>query len=84
MLSTALGFPKFKRVTDDYSTLAGGCRFFPKVAVRNSTEQVAKLSFISLQCMHGTERIIIFTNRKFVAIYIHSTLQEKTGFLQER
>ena len=34
--------------------------------------------------MHGTERIIIFTNRKCVAIYVHSTLQEKTEFLQER
>ena len=45
---------------------------------------MAKLSFINLKCMHGTERIIIFTNRKFVAIYVHSTLQEKTEFLQER
>ena len=34
--------------------------------------------------MHGTERIITFTNKKFVAIYVHSTLQEKTEFLQER
>ena len=33
---------------------------------------------------YGTERNIIFTNRKFVAIYVRSTLQEKTEFLQER
>ena len=31
--------------------------------------------------MYGTERIIIFTNRKFVAIDVRSTLQEKTEFL---
>ena len=34
--------------------------------------------------MYGTERIIINTNRKFVAIDVRSTLQEKTEFLQER
>ena len=34
--------------------------------------------------MHGTEWIIIFANRKLVAIYVHSTLQEKTEFLQGR
>ena len=34
--------------------------------------------------MHDTEKIITFTNKKFVAIYVHSTLQEKTEFLQER
>ena len=34
--------------------------------------------------MHGTERNINFTNRKFVAIYVCSILQEKNGVLQER
>ena len=34
--------------------------------------------------MHGTERIIILTSRKFVATYVHSTLHEKKEFLQER
>ena len=31
----------------------------------------------------GTERNIIFTNRKFVAIYVRINLQEKTEFLQD-
>ena len=30
--------------------------------------------------MHGTERNIILTNRKFVTIYVRSTLHEKTQF----
>ena len=33
---------------------------------------------------YGTERIIIFTNKKFVAIYVRITLQEKAEFLQDR
>ena len=33
--------------------------------------------------MHGTERDI-HMNRKFVTIYVRSTLLEKTEFLQER
>ena len=33
--------------------------------------------------MHYTERIIIFMNRKFVAIYVQNTLKKKTQFLQE-
>ena len=52
---------------------------FPKVAVLNSIEQIAKSSFIV--CM--VQRIIIFTSRKFVARYVHSTLQKKVEFLQE-
>ena len=32
--------------------------------------------------MHGTDRIVI--NRKFLAKYVHNTLQEKTDFFQER
>ena len=33
---------------------------------------------------YGTERNIVFTNRKFVVIYVRITLQEKTEFLQDR
>ena len=33
--------------------------------------------------MYGTERIIIFTYRILVTIHVHSTLQEKTEFLQQ-
>ena len=33
--------------------------------------------------MYGTKKII-FTNGKFVTIYVSSTLHEKTEFLQER
>ena len=42
-----------------------------------------KLSFISSEYIHGTEGNIIFTNRECVAMYVRSTLQEKTQFLQE-
>ena len=48
MLSTALGFTKSKTVTDNYSILAQEAVDFTKVAVLNSTEQMAKLNFISL------------------------------------
>ena len=33
--------------------------------------------------MHGTDRNIIFTNRKFVTIYVRSTLYQKTEFCKD-
>ena len=45
---------------------------------------MAKLSFISLKCIHDTEENIIFTNRKCVTMYLRSTMQGKTEFFQER
>ena len=47
------------------------------------TKQMVKLSYISLSCIHGTDRNIIFTSRKFVTIYVHSTLHEETEFYKE-
>ena len=41
---------------------------------------MANLSFISLECIHGIEENIIFTNKKRVAMYVRSTLQENEVF----
>ena len=41
---------------------------------------MANLSFISLECIHGIEENIIFTNKKRVAMYVRSTLQENGVF----
>ena len=41
---------------------------------------MAKLSFISLERIHGIEENTVFTNRKCVAIYVRSTLQENGVF----
>ena len=53
----------------------GGCYH----ELNESTEKMAKLSVISLYYIYGTE-INIFTNRKFVTIYIRITSHEKTKF----
>ena len=45
MLSTALGFPKGKRATDNYPILAVEAADFSQGL--ENTKQVAKLSFIS-------------------------------------
>ena len=52
MLPAALGFPKSKRATDHYSILAQEAVGFPQGyyyhELNESTEQMAKLSFINL------------------------------------
>ena len=87
MLSTTLIFTKCNRVTDHYSICYRRSYVFPKVCchheLNEKTKQMAKLSYISLSCIHGTERNIIFTSRKFVTIYVHSTLHEETEFYKE-
>ena len=55
------GFPKGKRVTDDYSILAQEALVFPKDCC---TEQYWANGEIKYR-MHGTDRIIIITNKKF-------------------
>ena len=86
MLSTFLGFPKGKRVTDHCSNFAPEAEGFSNCYYHHelnaSNEHMAKISFIGL-CVHATERNI-FTNTKFVTIYVRSTLHEKMEFLQER
>ena len=87
MLSTVLGLPKGERVTDHYSHLAPEAVVFPKGCCHHefneSPEQMAKISFISLSYIHGTETNI-FGNRKFLIIYVRSSLHGKKEFLQER
>ena len=59
-------------------------QIFPQVCYHHElneiTEQMTNLSFISLECIHGIEENIIFTNKKRVAMYVRSTLQENGVF----
>ena len=66
------GFPRDKRVTDDYSILAQEALVFPKDCC---TEQYWANGEIKY-CMHDSERIIICANKKF-ELHMYITLYKR-------